>query len=306
MINARFKALIACLLVLAVLTPVFGVADIDPAFIQEELLKTSPEVSYTAIHEINGKNYIVYAQNSPDWGKITAGVKGDAPIKTALCSVFSLSNIIVNCVPYKNLDAMLPLMIREPNFDTKTVAYNRGYNRKFKFVVNCLEDYLRYYPLCLANMISGNVRFSAGDVRSRGYYEKLLTQYGLEYVETQDLEECIELVRQGAMASVCTGGGGSPIAPNFGHYFVMASVDDEYVYFLDSVYRDKYKYDKKHVIEIVTPGVFRVTLENVTKLSISGSKFVVWPDENRTNYTDEMLEEAIRVSNEKIPERPNK
>ena len=35
------------MLILAVLTPVLGIADIDPAFIQEELLKTDPDGSYT-------------------------------------------------------------------------------------------------------------------------------------------------------------------------------------------------------------------------------------------------------------------
>lgn len=306
MINTRIKVLISCMLVLAILTPVLGVADIDPAFIQEELLKTDPDGSYTVVDEINGKNFLVYAQNSPDWGKMTAGKEANAPIRQALCAVFSLSNIIVNSVSYDNLDAMLPLMIRNPCFDTKTVAYNKGYNRKFKFVVDCQEDFLRYFPLCIANMISGNARFSTGDLRSRGFYKRILTQYGLEFQETQSLNECIEFVRQGALASVCTGGGSSPIAPNFGHYFVMAAVDDEYVYFLDSMFRDNYKYDKKGIIEIYAPGVFRVTMENVDKLSISGTKIIVWTSENRTEYTSEMLEEAIRISNEKIPERPTK
>ena len=303
MTRGKFRFIILSMLLFAILTPLRGVADIDPALIQEELLKTQSGVSYTTINEINGKQYITYAQNSPDWGELTAGVKANTRIKSSFCAVFSLSNIIVNSVPYSELNTLNALMIREPCFDTKTVAHNKGYKQKYKFVVRSEEDYLRYYPLCLANLVSGNAKISVGETRSRGYYKRVLKEYGLQYTETKKMSECIEYVRQGAYASVCTGGTNSPIAPNFGHYFVMVYADDNYVYFLDSMFRDEYPKDKEHVIEILSPGLYRVAIENVNKLAITGTKIIVWPKANRTEYTKEMLEEAIKKSNENIPKR---
>lgn len=286
-----------------IICTVTSYAETDPAEIQEEIIKTQSGESYTSIVEIGGKTYLIYAQNSPDWGNITAGKKADTKIKDALCAVFSLSNIIVNCVNEEDLDKIRSLTIKDIKFDTKTVAAHKGYKDKYKFVIQTNEDYIRYFPLCIANLASGNARISVGQIRSRGYYKKLFKTYDIEYKEVKSLKECIEYVEQGTMASVCTGGKLSPIAPKFGHYFVMAYADKSYVYFIDSLFRDHYEHDKNNIIEVIEPGVFRVKRENVKELAISGSKFVVWPKDNKTKYTKEKYEQVVKLSNKQIQKR---
>ena len=282
---------------------VVSVAETDPAEIQEEIIKTQSGESYTSVVEINGKTFLVYAQNSPDWGNISAGKKADTKIKDALCAVFSLSNIIVNSINSEELNEIRKLTINDIKFDTKTVTAHKGYKDKYKFIVQSEEDYIRYFPLCIANLASGNARVSIGQIRSRGYYKKLLKTYNIEYKEIKSLKECIEYVEQGAIASVCTGGKQSPIAPKFGHYFVMAYADSSYVYFLDSLFREQYEHDKNHIIEVIEPGLFRVSRSNVKDLAITGSKFVVWPKEGRTVYTKEMYEQIVKISNKQVQKK---
>ncbi|MDO4484243.1 MAG: hypothetical protein Q4C54_07380 [Clostridia bacterium] len=73
------------------------------------------------------------------------------------------------------------------------------------------------------------------------------------------------------MSIVSTGGTGSPYTGG-GHYMVAAAADDTYIYILDPYMKEDYsKTDKRHVIEVLEPGLLRVKIADWRSLALYGS-----------------------------------
>ena len=149
---------------------------------------------------------------------------------------------------------------------------------------------LAYRQLCCRKHKTGST-----EARCTGYYERILNAYGLDFSTSRDIDFCIECLEEGAYLIACTGGSSSPIAPKGGHYFVLSAINSGYLYCMDSYCRDRYKYDRNHLIEIVEPGIIRVPVTRLKYLNLHGTMFIIWPDSPGT-YSEQLYNQIILES----------
>jgi len=95
------------------------------------------------------------------------------------------------------------------------------------------------------------------------YLDAICSVYGISVRNVRSFEAAIPyLRRKDTMAVSCVTGTYSPFTNN-SHFLVLAHVDDEYVYVLDPLRRESYaELDTYGVVEVISPGLVRVKLEN--------------------------------------------
>lgn len=287
-----------CLLLAAVfaLMPTYGLAVIPSYSESEETVLKSRE-SFTSVAEVNGRNLIYFAQNSPEWDAMRIDSTSKSFGKN-YCSILALANALANCVPYEELLDIGSLARLPFRVDSTHADYEGGYEKSHKFIINRNCDILRFLPLVIASISTGNNHSRYNDTMIASHYLSFFEAFGLDCSRTSSFDVCYDALRKGAFVITCTGGSDSPIAPKYGHYFVLADIDDEYVYCLDSVYRDSYKDDKHHIIQLIQPGVFRFAIEDARKMNLYGTKYIVYPKGDCPCYSPELLEQIIEESNE--------
>ena len=274
----------------------------DPDETSEEWKLKRRNASYNKVVEINGRHFVVYAQNSPEYSKINAGENSSTNVGDSSCSCFALANVLINTVNYDDLKLVREIARSPIKIDTKSVLIGKGIKEALSFELNRDEDLFRYFPLALINVIGGNNTSYGNGLGSTSTYKMFFKKMNIRFEKAKKLEGCVEAVENGAMVIICTGSAASPIANQYGHYFVMCSVVDNRVYFLDSMFRSTYKLDKNGIIFVQEPGVFWVDKENLNKLCIYGTSFIVYPNEDRTEYTQKDYDTLINKSNTKIEE----
>ncbi len=267
----------------------------------EEWKLKSRNVSFNKVVTIKDKNFVLYAQNSPEYCDIQAGKSGSCTVGGSMCSAFALANVLINVVNYDDLEILKNIARSPIKIDTKSVMIGKGVREKDSFELTRNEDIFRYFPLALINIIGGNnVGFGNG-LGNTGSYKLFFQRMGIRFEKTKETKDCVEAVKNdGAMAVICTGSAASPIANQYGHYFVMAYVDGDRVYFLDSIMKNTYELDKYGIIYVQEPGVFWVDRENLKKLCLYGTKFIVYPNEDHTVYTQEDYDAYINLSNTNV------
>ncbi|HHU02025.1 MAG TPA: hypothetical protein GXZ91_02690 [Christensenellaceae bacterium] len=269
---------------------------------QEELLKSRD--SYTDIVHLNGRNFVYMAQNSPEWDKLICSEKEEDKCRyfgDSGCVITAASLAIINTVPIERLSDISSLHKRPLLIDTRSITNDFGHKNDVRFLVEKDEDYFRYFPLVIGNWCTGNNNNGMKGRRSHGFLRTLLNLYQLEYFTTYDIGECVAALNDGAIIFTSSGGERSPIAPKFGHYFLLISADDKYIYIMDPYYRDveagsPYPADKKNLIEHVSGGIARFKIKDVDYLRLN-LKFVILPNENTPAYTAEGLKKIIEKSN---------
>lgn len=270
----------------------------DPNEKSEEWKLKGRNASFNKVVEINGRHYVVYAQNSPEYSEIKAGENGSTNVGGSTCSSFALANVLINTVNYDDLKLVREIARSPIKIDTKSVLIGKGIKEADSFELSRDEDLFRYFPLALINVIGGNNVGYGNGLGNTGSYKTFFKKMNIRFEKAKKLEGCVDAVEnEGAMVVICTGSAASPIANQYGHFFVMASVKDNRVYFLDSMFRSIYKLDKDGIIFVQEPGVFWVDKENLGKLCIYGTSFIVYPNENRTEYTQKDYNELIEKSN---------
>ncbi|MDD5897098.1 MAG: hypothetical protein PUE14_01195, partial [Clostridia bacterium] len=87
--------------------------------------------------------------------------------------------------------------------------------------------------------------------------------YGISVKNMRSLEDALPyLRRKDTMAISCVTGSSSPFTRN-SHFLVLAHADNEYLYVLDPLRRESYaSLDVYGVLELISPGLVRVKLEN--------------------------------------------
>ena len=273
------------------------------ALTEEQKLKSCQETLNGIVSTENGTEFFCYAQNTPEWKDIHVGKEDNRYIKGSACALFSLANIIINTVPAEELNKLESLAKNPIKIDTKSVTFGRGVAERESFEIKGEPDYFRFYPLALANVITGNNWGMGISYNNNSYYADVLDAYGLTYRKAKFNEEA-EAIKAGehVICSVCTGGNSSPIAPSFGHFMVLCGYEDGKYYFLDSIKRDNYEYDKKGLIHVVVPGLICVEEADVEKLSMNGTGYIVAIDERHAPMTSARMEELANKSNEMIGE----
>ena len=276
--------------VCAVMAITLLLASFCSAETEEELLKSRTE-SYNKVVSIDGRNYVVFAQNSPEYADIYISKNYSATVGKSACAPFTLANILVNMVNYEELPLIRNVSKWPIRIDTHSILREQGIRERDSFEIKTKEDYFRYFPLCIINIVASNNKGLGSRYATAGYYKVFFKNFGLTYETTMDIDYCVEKARQpGVMIAVSTGGRDSPIAKINGHYFVFAHADDEYAYFLDSSFRNEYKDDYKKIIHVIEPGLFSVRLEDLRDLQLSGTKYIVTENANRTLYSQDIFQ----------------
>ena len=141
------------------------------------------------------------------------------------------------------------------------------------------EEYLRYLPIAMADFAAGNNQwdFTARRVNSQGtnikFVDYVCEAYGLTMETVNGLDTALEMMKEktGEGLILTSALRGSPYTNN-SHFVVIAAVDDEYFYVLDSLRRTEEEYlktDTRQLLEVIAPGVTRIRLEDYGRSDLS-------------------------------------
>ena len=146
------------------------------------------------------------------------------------------------------------------------------------------EEFQRYLPILIGNMATGN---NCWGLKARGtnwgsslnYLEKLADGFGLQIEKNTDLHETVAALQDHSkqrLALTCATWG-SPFTLS-SHFEVMCYADDEWVYFLDPLRDNNYAKNRTgSLIDVVAPGVVRISLDKVYDCNISSYYIVERP-----------------------------
>lgn len=229
---------------------------------------------------INGVgSWMTYAQNDPLWDDLTFETErcnrrrsfGDGG-----CGPTAIAMAIANLVDKEAL-VKLGEYARSPfGFRFCTCSVNEYWcsRRHLAYQITTPDEYLRYFPLAIANFACGNNLWgvqgrSNGYGTSMRYLDQICEVFGISITKAGTAGEAVELLRAGnAMGVACTVGPG-PFTKT-SHFVTLAGADDKYLYILDPLRRTGYgKWDGNGYLEIITPGLVRVSLENAGRCNLA-------------------------------------
>ncbi|HNX63074.1 MAG TPA: class B sortase [Candidatus Limiplasma sp.] len=245
----------------------------------------------TAWEKVPGRGkMLVYAQNDPLWANMRYENRTSNTRRmfgSGGCGPTSVAMAVVNLVPRDRLADIFGYAKSPVGFVFSENSVNQYSENKLQYQVQSPDEYLRYFPLVMANFATGNNLW--GEV-SRGttagtslkFVKRVAFLYKLSLTTTGIESEALDAVRRGALA-VASLGSFNPFTGG-GHYIVLASVDDQFAYFLDPYRQTNYdRFDKKHILSSIAPGVVRVKLEDVKQLHIGTSYLLTPTDKTASN-----------------------
>lgn len=238
----------------------------------------------TAWEKVPGRGkMLVYAQNDPLWANMRYENRTSNTRRmfgSGGCGPTSVAMAVVNLVPRERLADIFGYAKSPVGFVFSENSVNQYSDNKLQYQVQSPDEYLRYFPLVMANFATGNnlwgeVSRGATAGTSLKFVKRVAFLYKLNLTTTGIESEALDAVRRGALA-VASLGSFNPFTGG-GHYIVLASVDDQFAYFLDPYRQTNYdRFDKKHILSSIAPGVVRVKLEDVKQLHI-GTSFLLTP-----------------------------
>ena len=231
--------------------------------------------------------WMVYGQNDPMWDRMVFEVAGSSrrrPFGDGGCGPTSIAMAIANLVPQSKLPRIreyaahplgyvfCPCGIDDRWCDLGHVPYQ----------VSTEQDYLKYFPLVVGSFAMGNNTFGVQGRRdsygtNMSYIREICSIYGISVKSVRTLEEALPyLRRKDTMAVSCVSGAYSPFTRN-SHFLVLARVTNEYIYVLDPLRRETYgAQDPNGIVEILTPGLVRVRLENAAQCHFTGINLLTY------------------------------
>lgn len=283
---------LALLLSLLMACPALG----DEKISEEDALKSRE--SATRVVTILGRNYLYYAQNSPEWKNLV--IDSDPESKhifgDSACMIAALANCVANSINVWDMDRILYKTRYPVRIDTHSAVNGRGVGAALKFEITEISDVLRYFPLVIGNYIGGgNNRTGEHNRKSSAFYRNVLDMFQLDWEKNGDITDAMHALDAGKMVIACSGGVRSVIAEG-GHYFVLVGRKDGYVYVMDSYLRDSFPMDGGHLIEMLEPGVWRFHEVDIYRIPIL-VRYIVTPNADRTIYTKAFLDDYLSRSN---------
>lgn len=242
-----------------------------------EMDSRATQNGYATVENVG--TWMLYAQNDPLWENLNFETESSSRKRKfgdGGCGPTAVAMAIANIVDKTELTkisayASAPLGYR---FCSCSVNDYWCSGKHLPYELRTPDEYLRYFPLVVANFATGN---NIWDVRGRtvrygtnmNYLAKLCEIYSLSITQTYQISEAVTaLEREDTIAVACTGGYGSPFT-NTSHFLVLARVKDGYLYALDPLRRSNYKsFDRKGYLEVIVPGLVRIKLENVLACNI--------------------------------------
>lgn len=217
--------------------------------------------------------WMVYGQDDPLWDRMRFEVMNSSrkrPFGDGGCGPTSVAMAIANLVPAEKL----PLIRQYATHPQGNVFCpccigdlwcDQGHE---PYVLETPEEYLRYFPLAVADFALGNNTFGVQGRRdsygtNMSYLNALCSVYGITVRSAKTLEGALPyLRRKDTMAIACVTGSYTPFTRN-SHFLVLARVTNEHIYVLDPLCRESYaELDPRGIVEIISPGLVRVRLED--------------------------------------------
>ncbi len=273
---------------------------VDAAYAEERAAERAIKARGSCIRVVTfcGRTFLLFAQNAPEWAEMRMAGWGEDGVPKRFgrsgCVPAALANATANCLPWEQL-ARLQVLMRHPFWLSERYVNPYGIVKgEVPFTIVAEEDFLRFWPLALANLALGNNTFGYRNPQNPGFYRPTLEHLGLRYTISRDLSASLAAMEEGALVLTESSGGTSPFAKG-GHYLVLSAKDEEAVYLLDSYVRDDYPRDRAHILQILEPGVLRVQMDALPKLCL-GTQCIIWPQEGMDTLTGEALAEILKRS----------
>lgn len=217
--------------------------------------------------------WMLYAQNDAIWSKLVFEVQDSSrrrPFGDGGCGPTAIAIALANMVDKDEL-TKLGLFAESPlGFRFCSCSVNDYHCRTshLPYQLTTPDEYARYLPLAVASFATGNNIWGVlgrvdGYGTSMGYLEKICAIFGISFTQTNSIEETLNFLKgDNTIAISCTSGYNSPFTHS-SHFLVIAGADDEYLYLLDPLRREKYKeWDKYKLLEVLEPGLIRMKHEN--------------------------------------------
>ena len=226
-----------------------------------------------------------YAQNDPLYASMRyeSGIRNDVhrTFGGGGCGPTAMAIIAANLLPQNELPVLGKHALNAAGNLFCTCSVNRVYcdHSHVPYQLETPEEYLRYLPVAMGDFAAGNNEWEyvARRVDSQGtnvrFVDYVCEAYGLSMEPVSGLDTALEMMktRTGEGLILTSALRGSPFT-NSSHFVILTGVDDEYFYVLDPLRRTAEEYQKtdtRGVLELLSPGVVRIRLEDYARSDLS-------------------------------------
>jgi len=231
--------------------------------------------------EVPGRGEMFYyAQNDPRWDQVKYNEVNKLLISRTIgesgCAPTAFSIFLRNVAPYRKLYELFALSAKGAGYPFCICSCQKRYctGAHERFIPWTVEDLADYLPIVIASYIGGN---NQNGQKGTPLMRSLLTKLSIPFTYTTKREDVLEALRNGAVVLANSGTTSSPFTNN-GHYIVLASLYNGYIYILEPYVRTDYgKLDRKHILEIVQPGLVRALEGDFARLCCTGY-VIAYPD----------------------------
>lgn len=235
---------------------------------------------YSRVIDVPGAGPLqYYAQNDPEWSRSQYEPKNGTFYRTfgsSGCGPTALAIAIARQVPAERLpDLIASARNPEKSFPYCPCAVNNyTCDRTHEATVPTTpEDFLSHLPVIFGSFATGNnsrreLFRKESTPTSLSLFPAIAKAYGLHYKATREWDKALAALEAGCSVITTVSKG---VYTSSSHYLFIASVSDGYVYVFDPFIRESYgSLDKKHILEIVEPGLVRSSLDDLKSLGYSG------------------------------------
>ena len=276
----RRLLMIALVLAIASLSSLPAFADAPKAFQDSMFTRT--------VYMPNGAGpFHYYAQNDPVWrGLVYEAPKSPSqrPFGDGGCNPTSLAMVVASLVPTERLNLLGMSAARGKTFSPCACSINKHYcyqGRKDPAHIPTTlisgNDFATALPLALADFATGNnsnyrlyrllgSRQGGNGGTSKSLFEPVAEAYGLSLRITRDMAAIYGTLDRGGMVIALCSGNSQIFSAGNGHYVVIASYDDEFLYVMDPFMRNEYPKDRNGFIEKIGEGILRVKRTSAKQL----------------------------------------
>lgn len=211
-----------------------------------------------------------YAQNDGLWEKLIYENKATAsnrPFGDSGCCPTAAAMAIRALVPEEDLIKIGALARTPYAFCPCSLSKAKCGRNHARYILTNARDYERFLPLVLGEFASGNnienvVGRTAARGTASGFVYHAAEAWGLAVEATSDYDTAFAALSDPNKAVMAHASRGAAFT-NTGHYVVLASADEQYVYVLDPLSRTEYKTKYASKLNIRQPGLVAVAHEDM-------------------------------------------
>ena len=237
-------------------------------------------LTYSRIIDVPGVGALpYYAQNDPEWARSAYEPLRSSSFRTfqmSGCGPTAAAMAIARQVPAERLPDLLAFA-RSPS---KGFPYcpcsvnNHKCDRTHPVSTpTTAEDFASHLPVIFASYAAGNnhgrtLYRKESSATSISLFSALAEDYGLHYRAVREWSQARQALDAGCSVITTVSSG---VFTETSHYLVLAGVSKGYLYILDPLMRESYDgLDKRHILEVIEPGLVRASLGHLDRLCLSG------------------------------------